>query len=425
MRFATRAALTLAVVPFVASEARAAGFMVRENSAENVGMVYAGQASRADEAATVFNNPAGMMHLAAPEVELGAAVVFPSIHFSGSATAAGIIPITGTQGGQAGQITAIPSFYAVVDLANNLRFGLAVTTPFGNTTNYKSDFVGRYQGIKQEALSADINPNIAWRINDKVSIGAGVSAQWFKVEQSGAVPQFLIAQKPLPDTVFLFDAHGWGVGFNAGLLLEPNATTRLGFTYRSGVDHKLTGSLDFDSNNLLGLPSGPATATGLNLPAEAAASFTHDWTPQWTGAFELQYDMWGSFKQVTVTSAAPPLSEAEFYRNVWMLSAGAIYHLNQRLVFRGGFGWDQSPVTDKFRTVSIPDADRLMVGVGAGYTVAPGAVVDLGYAHYFGLKDTTITGSANSLDPFTHAVVLTGHFNNSLNYVALSFRYAL
>lgn len=425
MRFAIGAALTLALFPFVAREARAAGFMVRENSAENVGMVYAGQASRADEAATVFSNPAGMMHLAGPEVELGAAVVFPSIHFSGSATAAGTIPISGTQGGQAGQITGIPDFYAVFDLANNLRFGLAVTAPFGNTTNYKSDFVGRYQGIKQEALSADINPNIAWRITDKVSIGAGISAQWLKVEQSAAVPQFLIAQKPLPDTVFLFNGHGWGVGYNAGLLLEPNATTRLGFTYRSGIDHKLTGSLDFDSNDLIGLPNGPATATGLNLPAEAAASFTHDWTPQWTGSFELQYDMWGSFKQVTVASQSPPLGEAEFYRSSWMLTAGAIYHLNQQLAFRGGFGWDQSPVTDKDRTVSIPDDDRLMVGIGAGYTVAPGAVVDFGYAHYFGLRNPPMTGSVNALDPFTQAIALTGNFHNYLDYVALSFRYAL
>lgn len=425
MRFATGAALTLALVPFVAREARAAGFMVRENSAENVGMVYAGEASRADEAATVFDNPAGMMHLAAPEVELGAAVVFPSVHFSGSATAAGTIPITGTQGGQAGQITGIPNFYAVFNLSNNLRFGLAVTAPFGNTTNFNSDFVGRYQGIKQVALSADINPNVAWRINDKVSIGAGVSAQWLKIEQSAAVPQFLIAGQPLPDTVFLLNSHGWGVGYNAGLLLEPNMTTRLGFTFRSGIDHKLTGSLDFDSANVLGLPSGAATASGVNLPAVAAASFTHDWTPQWTGAFELQYDMWGSFKQVSVTSQNAPLIEQEFYRNSWMLSAGAIYHWTDQLALRGGFGWDQSPVTDKFRTVNVPDADRLMVGIGAGYTVAPGAVVDFGYAHYFGTHPATVTGSVNSIDPFTHLIVLTGNFHNYLDYVALSFRYAL
>lgn len=425
MRFATGAGLTLALAPLVLDQAHAAGFMVRENSAENVGMAYAGQASRADEAATVFNNPAGMMHLSTPEVELGAAVVFPSIHFSGSSVAAGVIPVTGTQGGQGGQTTGIPNFYAVFDLANNLRFGLAVTVPFGNTTNFKPGFVGRYQGIKQVALSADINPNVAWRINDKVSIGGGISAQWLKIEQSAAVPQFLIAQQPLPDTDFLLNSHGWGIGFNAGLLLEPNMTTRLGFTYRSGVDHKLTGSLDFDSADLIGLPSGAATVTGLNLPAQAAASFTHDWTPQWTGAFELHYDMWGSFKEVSVTSQNPPLLEPEFYRNSWLISAGAIYHWSDRLALRGGFGWDQSPVTDKFRTVNVPDADRLMVGAGAGFTVVPGAVVDFGYAHYFGTHPATVTGSVNSIDPFTRAIVLSGNFHNYLDYVALSFRYAL
>jgi len=104
MRFRISTALSFALLPLAAHEAVASGFMVRENSAENVGVVFAGNASRADEAATVFNNPAGMVRFAAPEIEIGAAVVFPSIHFSGWATAAGIIPIQGTEGGQAGQI---------------------------------------------------------------------------------------------------------------------------------------------------------------------------------------------------------------------------------------------------------------------------------------------------------------------------------
>lgn len=427
MRFAAGAALTLALVPFVAREARAAGFMVRERSAESVGMIYAGDASRADEAATVFNNPAGMMHLAGPEVELGAAVVFPSIHFSGSATAAGTIPISGSQGGEAGLNTVIPNFYAVMNLTDNLRLGLAVTAPFGNTVDYREGWVGRYQTIKTEALSADINPNIAWRINDKVSIGAGISAQWLKIEQSAAIPQFLILGAPVPDAEFLFKGASWNVGFNAGILLEPNSTTRLGFTYRSGVDHKLTGTLDYTgANPALGLVNGPATGTGLNMPGTAAASFTHDWTPQWSASAELQYNQWGSFKQVQVFSAAPtPLVEPEHYRNSWVISAGAVYHATSQLALRGGIGWDQSPVTTQFRTVGIPDADRYMVGVGAGYAVAPGAVVDFGYAHYFGLRPTPITGSVNSVDPITGAVVLTGNFHNSLDYIALSFRYAL
>ena len=428
MRFVQAAVYSAVILPLLAgNQAFAGGFMVRENSAESLGMVYAGDASRADEAATVFDNPAGMMHLAGPEVELGAAVVFPSIHFvDGAAKAAGTIPISGDLGGQAGQIAGIPHFYAVFDISDNLRAGLAVTAPFGNETNYGPGFVGRYQGIKTLALSADINPNIAWRINNMVSIGGGISAQWLKVEQSAAIPQFLILQNPVPDASFLFNAHGWGVGYNAGLLLEPNTTTRLGFTYRSGIDHKLSGSLDFTGvAPVLPLMSGPATGSGLNLPGTAAVSFTHDWSASWSGSAELQYNMWSSFKNVVVTSANPDLSEAEHYRDSWMITAGATYHATQQLALRAGFGWDQTPVLNGFRTVGIPDANRLMIGAGAGYTVAPGIVVDLGYAHYWGASNPPIDGSVNALDPFTHAIALTGTYHNFLDYVALSVRYAL
>jgi long-chain fatty acid transport protein len=424
MRFSISTALSLVLVPLAAHEAVASGFMVRENSAENVGVVFAGNASRADEAATVFNNPAGMVRFAAPEIEIGAAVVFPSIHFSGSATAAGIIPIQGTEGGQAGQIAGIPSFYAVLPLSDSLFAGLAVTTPFGNTTNYKSMFVGRYQGIKTLALSADINPDIAWKVNDKVSIGGGISAQWLKIEQSAAIPQFLIAQAAVPDAYFLFNGRGWAVGYNLGLLLQPNNTTRLGFTYRSAIAHNLSGSLDF-SNALIPVVSGPATASGLDMPGTAAASFTHDFTPQWTASAELQFNQWSSFKEVIVTSANGPLSEVEHYRDSWMFSAGAIYHVTNQLALRGGLGWDETPITTHYRTVGIPDATRYMIGAGIGYGFAPGINVDLGYSHYIAASHASVTGSVNSIDPFTQAVVLSGEYHNSLDFVALSFRFAL
>ncbi len=380
MRLRMSTALSLALVPFAAHEAVAAGFMVRENSAESVSTIFAGDASRADEAQTVFSKPAGMVRYAAPEVEIGAAVAFPTIHFSGSATAAGVIPIQGTDGGQAGQAGAIPDFYLVVPLSDTLFAGLAVTAPFGLQDNYKSMFVGRYQGIKTLVLSGDINPNIAWKVNDKVSIGGGISAQWLKIEQSAAIPQFLIVGAPVPDGNFLFNGHSWAIGYNVGLLLQPNDTTRLGFTWRSGVTHNLSGSLDF-TNTVIPLVSGPAKGGGFNMPGTAAFSLTHDFTPQWTGYAGLQYNLWSSFKNVTVTSANPPLNQQEHYRDNWMFSVGGAYHVTNALALRAGAGWDESPVTPHFRTVGVPDANRWMIGVGAGYAFAPGTTVDFGYRH--------------------------------------------
>src|SRR5438105_7652384 len=220
MRMRITAAMSVALLGCTATHALAAGFRVREKSAESVGMVFAGDASRADEAATVFSNPAGMIRLA-PEVEGTIAGVLPNLHFTGSATAAGTIPISGDQGGQPGQSTGVPALFGVFGINPDIKVGIAVTVPFGLEINYGPNFVGRYQGIKLRALSADINPAVAWRVNDKVSIGAGISAQWFKVEQSAAIPQFLILQAAVPDASFLFSGTDWAVGYTFGLLLTP------------------------------------------------------------------------------------------------------------------------------------------------------------------------------------------------------------
>src|SRR5438874_7164773 len=218
------------VAQLVAShQALASAFMVRENSAEGLATAYAGNGSRADEAATAFNNPAGMTHISGDEVQVGAAVVFPSLSFNGSAKVF-TTTIPGTNGGQPGQITGIPHLYGVFDLTDRLKAGLAITAPFGNATNYGPSFSGRYVGIKESAISVDINPSLAYRVNDSISVGGGVSAQYAKLEASSAIAQFLILGPTVPDATFLFKADDWGFGFNFGVLADLGNETRLGLT---------------------------------------------------------------------------------------------------------------------------------------------------------------------------------------------------
>src|SRR6266446_4252999 len=128
-------AVVCAVQVFAPNEALAAGFMIRENSAESIATVYAGNASRADDVSTVFNNPAGMSWLQGSQVEVGSAVVFPSIQFKGNATVLGT-PIPGDNSRNGGPSAGIPHLYGFFDLADNLKAGIAVTVPFGNTIDY-------------------------------------------------------------------------------------------------------------------------------------------------------------------------------------------------------------------------------------------------------------------------------------------------
>jgi long-chain fatty acid transport protein len=417
-------ALLCAAQLFGSDRASAAGFMVRENSAEGLATAEAGNGSRADEPSTVFNNPAGMTRLSGTQLQVGSAVVFPSISFNGGASVFGT-PIPGDNGGNSGQITGIPHLYAVFDLTDRLKGGIGISVPFGNTVNYTPNWAGRYVGIKTAALSADVNPSLAYRLTDSISIGGGVSAQYFKLEASSAIAQFLILAPTVPDATFLFKADDWAFGYNFGVLADAGGGTRFGLTYRSKVDHRIKGTLNFTgASPLLGLVNGAASAD-VSLPATIGASVTHDYDSAWSVSADVQFNQWSTFKQVVINSANAPFTNVEDYKDSWMISLGTVYRASDAMTWRAGIGWDQSPVTDHFRTVGVPDTDRYMVGVGAGYQFNPMASVDAAYSHYFAAEHGSMNTSVNNTDIVTHAVMLSGKYSNMLDYVALSFRFKL
>ena len=86
----------------------------------------------------------------------------------------------------------IPDIYGVTHLTPDLSAGIAVTSPFGLPVKYNSAWVGRYDVIQAEALTADINPNLAYKINDKLSVAGGLSAQYLTFELSTAINQSFI-----------------------------------------------------------------------------------------------------------------------------------------------------------------------------------------------------------------------------------------
>jgi len=410
------------------SAAYASGFMVRENSAESLATIFAGNASRADEPATVFNNPAGMSFLTGTQFQVGGTGVFPSIHFQGNSTIGSrsgpVVPADDSR--NAGQFALAPHAYAVFDITPRVKAGIALTVPFGNTVDYSEAWSGRYVNVKTAALTADFNPNISFKVTDRFAIAAGVSLQYLKLDLSSKIPQFLIFGPGTPDGGYLLKIHDWDWGYNFGILAEPWDGTRLGLTYRSGVDHSSKGTLNFDPDTspFLGLVNGPATAD-LSMPASVTGSITQQISPRFSVSSDVQYTMWNTFGLITVNSANPPFPFPEYYRDSWMISVGGVYKLNNQWTLRGGVGYDESPVVDAFRDTGVPDKDRYMVGIGFGYQFTPKAGVDVGYAHYFAAGHALMTESVNSIEPITQAVFLNGRYNNHLDYLSISFRIGL
>jgi long-chain fatty acid transport protein len=405
----------------LSTPAMAAGFLVRENSAAAVGQSYAGNGSRADGADTVFGNPAGMMRLEKAEAEFGGAVILPSARFSGAARQGGAL-IAGNDDGDSGRAALIPNMYGVMPLSG-LAIGLAVTVPFGNANEYDQNWYGRYLGTKTAAQSADINPNIAFRLDETWSVGAGVSAQYLKLDVSSAIDQAAIFAAPMPDALYRFKAHDWAFGFNGGVLGAFGDGTRVGFTYRSGIHHRIEGALNFTgASPLLGLASGEAAAR-TRLPASAGLSVTHPLDPRLTVSADVQFTQWSIFRNVVIESRNPPFDNPEGYRDSWMVALGGTYLLDDALTLRAGIAYDETPVTSRYRAVSLPDTDRYLLGIGASWQLSDFVTMTAAYGHSFAFNSPNMDSSVNNTDAFTHSVRLGGRYDIAVDILALSFRY--
>jgi long-chain fatty acid transport protein len=436
-----------------AREAQASGFAIRENSAEALGTAFAGNASSATFLSTIFNNPAGMTEFTGDRAQIDASLILPSSRFEGGATETcahcnpltgfttpGTAPISGAGSGNAGQAAFVPAGYILHSFSEDLKVGLAMTVPFGLATVYPQNWVGRYFGIRSALQTLDFNPNVAYRVNPWLSVGAGVSAQYMSADLTQAIDQNAIAGAPpqpfgpFPDGRLRVHGDNWGWGFNGGVLLKPMPGTNIGLTYRSKVRHTIEGSADFTgisfplSLNPL-LQSSNARAT-IVTPDSADLSITQQITDQLRVAMDLQWTDWSVFKSLGVLRTSGVLSNRnlsaptpENFRNSWFVSVGGTYNYDEHWTFRAGVAYDETPVRSTNITVRLPDSDRFWLAFGAGYKFSDGFSVDLGVAHIF-MRDASISSSVNStlLQP-GGIDKISGKYTNQIDLISLQTRF--
>lgn len=168
--------LAIAASFTMVSSAQAGGFSLMEQSVPGLGNAFGGTAATAEDATTVFFNPAGMTRLSGNSVTGGAYLIAPNVRFrnQGSTIVTGA-PLTGGSGGEAGIDSIVSNFYTTWSLSDRLKVGLGVNTPFGLAIEYKPDWVGRYQALNSRLITINVNPAIAYKVTDTLSVGAGLN----------------------------------------------------------------------------------------------------------------------------------------------------------------------------------------------------------------------------------------------------------
>ncbi len=412
-----KTALSLAVAGALgaaASQAHASAFALIEQNASGLGNSYAGAAAAAEDASTIFYNPAGMSLLpAGKQVVFGVNLIKPSINFSNSASVAATGRPLGGTGGDAGSLAVVPDFYFAMDLAKDWKFGIGVGAPFGLKTEYDQSWMGRFQAIKSEISTINVNPSVSYKLSETASFGFGVNYQRVDAELTNAVN--LVAAEGFADV----KGNDTAWGYNLGAMFQLAPDTRLGLSYRSSIQYHIAGTATFSG----GVPAANGNVTlDLEVPDSASVALQHQLNPKWSLLGDVTWTGWSKIKNLTVVrdTGATLSNTPENFRDTWRIGVGATYRYNDTWSSKAGLAYDQTPVNDTDRTARLPDQDRTWLSVGGQYRMSKDSTLDFGYAHLF-VRSTTINQNPSPNVPT--AGTLNGTYKNSVDILGVQFAY--
>lgn len=403
----------------------ASGFALIEQSGSGLGNAYAGGAAGAEDASTIFYNPAGMSRLSGKQIVVAGSMIKPSAKFSdtGSSPAAASGQPLGGNGGDAGSWALVPNAYFAMDINPQMKFGLGINAPFGLKTDYEAGWAGRFQALKSEVKTINVNPTLSYQLNEMVSLGLGLDYQKISAELTNNI--FL---GPLGVGTAKVTGSDSAWGYNLGALFQVNPETRLGLAYRSSISYKLSGDLLVTSATGT-VVQNPSVTADIKVPDSLSLSGIRKIDPSWDVMADFTWTGWSKFKELRIVNSSTGATASltnENWKNTYRVSVGANHHYSEQWTSRIGIAFDQSPVEDQYRTARIPDNDRTWLSVGGQYKPNKESAVDFGYAHLF-VKDTTISNNKGGAagTPSTATVGnLVGTYKNNVNIFSVQYAYS-
>lgn len=472
-RTLARAAASLAVLLTTTALAQAGAFGIREQSATAQGESFAGVAAGAGGLSSMFWNPATITQTPGIQSESHGSIIIPYANiepdFATRAEIAGLgstivpVPPTGplagrlgsfgpfggapTDSGNIGQTSLVPSSYSSFQLSDRVWVGLSVNGPFGLVTKADPFWAGQVYGRSSRLFTLNATPTVGVKLTDWLSVGVGVQVQYIDVTLTRAVPApvglsafqtnallargatlaqinqlnasiaGLTAVSPLAPSGRL-TGDDIGVGYTLGATLTPWAGTEIGVGFRSSIHHELEGKL---SPALFVVE--PVRAP-VNLPEMVTVGLSQQIGAQWKLLAGYEWSNWSRIKDIPIVNRIDGVVETTLnfrYRDGHFYSLGAEYQWNPWFAMRAGVAYEVSPITNRTRSVNIPDNDRVWASIGASYKVTEKLSVDASYSHIF-VKSSPVRlvpGNPQFVDP----LFFTGGTKPTVDIVSLAIKY--
>jgi len=428
------------------------GFQVPTYCVKCQGSRNAGAAATAETPSTLFFNAAGLSRLAERELELGLNLALLNVDFEDKGSTNPFAdqaqgPVS-TRGDASVLIT---NLYLSLPGPGDWSFGFGIHSPYGLTTDYPRGWVGRYHGVHSEVATVDLNPALAYRLDPRLSVGAGLDLVYGKTELTnavdfgsllsgqlgGPVPELGITPgNPAADGYSVLKGNDWALGWNLGILFEPSPQTRVGLGYRSKVD------LDLAGESRVEVPSHLTALTGgqlrseirdvrarLTLPASLRLGVHHDLGARWSLMAGAEWTDWSEFREIRVRyrDGEPDFVDPQGWTDAWRFSIGAEFRYARRWSFRTGFEYDQSPIPKLTKGPRVTEGDLRWLALGASYLATDSLTLDIAYNHAFigdysiDLQEVTTPQASGGLLPGNR---LAGDYSNSADILSLGARWA-
>lgn len=344
------AALVLAVA--WSGVAFGAGFGLYEHSARGNALGGA-MIGRADDPSALAYNPAGITQIEGEALMFGATFVMPAIDVDYLGQSTPLVDNTWIP----------PHFYYTAQVSDRLWWGVATYARYGLGTEFPESWPGRFSNYYAAIESASINPNIAWKMNDRFSLAIGVEAMWFEFEQKRKIG--LDPLQPSQDYSGLnVKGDDWGWGWNLAAHYRPNDQWSLGIAYHAEIDQTLTGTADIQNVGVF-----PARGS-ITLPESVGAGICY--RPNKWVSYEVDaiWTGWSSYKELflQIDNGLPDMPFPKDWEDTWRYQFGVEFQMQGDWQLRLGYVYDNTPVPDSTVDFMVPGSDRQIFSIGAGWT---------------------------------------------------------
>ena len=364
--------------------AQAGGFRVSLQGVKQLAMAHT--SAHAEDASVTFFNPAGMSFIPAKlSVAAGGFGAKSSVTYQNLST---------LESFDTKNPLGTPFYVAVAyRVLDNVSVGINVSTPFGSTIEWPSDWAGREIVQRLELKAFYFQPMISFKLAPWASVGGSYIYAKGIVNWDKGVTQ-------LGGTLNLNDEKATGSGFGVGFYLKPTDKLDVSLAYRSPIDMEAeNGVASFNISPALypnvGLDASGKDSFKATLPLvdEYTVGVTYKITPKWMISGDFNYSGWERYNQLTLDFANAPIGNQpndptvlvspKNFKSTQTWRVGTQYQVNDMFAARVGYYYDESPYADKDFQAETPSFDSNVFTAGIGLNLMKGFGIDIAGAYAF------------------------------------------